>query len=106
MRCGDRHQQLPDNPERFDRVVCVLGREAISSGRHYWEVRTPPQGLFTCVSHWLHEQELISFVSCEQVQVGGKTDWDLGVAKQSINRKGKIEVTPSNGYWFLSLRDK
>lgn len=77
VRCGDRHQQLPDNPERFDRVVCVLGREAISSGRHYWEV-----------------------------QVGGKTDWDLGVAKQSINRKGKIEVTPSNGYWFLSLRDK
>ncbi|XP_061664073.1 E3 ubiquitin-protein ligase TRIM39 isoform X2 [Syngnathoides biaculeatus] len=77
VRCSDRHQLFPDNVERFDRVVCVLGREAISSGRHYWEV-----------------------------QVGGKTDWDLGVAKQSINRKGKIEVTPNNGYWFLSLRDK
>ncbi|XP_077356157.1 E3 ubiquitin-protein ligase TRIM39 [Festucalex cinctus] len=77
VRCSDRHQLLPDNMERFDRVVCVLGREAISSGRHYWEV-----------------------------QVGGKTDWDLGVARQSINRKGKIEVTPNNGYWFLSLRDK
>ncbi|XP_054457943.1 zinc-binding protein A33 [Anoplopoma fimbria] len=77
VRCGERHQMLPDNPERFDRVVCVIGREAISSGRHYWEV-----------------------------EVGRKTDWDLGVAKQSINRKGKIEVTPSNGYWFLSLRDK
>ncbi|XP_074479548.1 E3 ubiquitin-protein ligase TRIM39 isoform X2 [Sebastes fasciatus] len=77
VKCGDRHQLLPDNPERFDRVVCVVGREAISSGRHYWEV-----------------------------EVGGKTDWDLGVARQSINRKGKIEVTPSNGYWFLSLRDK
>ncbi|XP_068444473.1 E3 ubiquitin-protein ligase TRIM39 [Clinocottus analis] len=76
VRCTDRHQTLPDNPERFDRVVCVIGREAISSGRHYWEV-----------------------------EVGGKTDWDLGVARQSINRKGKIEVTPSNGYWFLSLRD-
>ncbi|XP_071315318.1 E3 ubiquitin-protein ligase TRIM39 isoform X2 [Trachinotus anak] len=77
VRCGDRHQLLPDNPARFDRVVCVLGREAISSGRHYWEV-----------------------------EVGGKTDWDLGVARQSINRKGKIEVTPVNGYWFLSLRNK
>lgn len=44
--------------------------------------------------------------SCEQVEVGKKTDWDLGVARHSINRKGKIEVTPSNGYWFLSLRDK
>ncbi|KAJ4948560.1 hypothetical protein JOQ06_020093 [Pogonophryne albipinna] len=77
VRCGDRHQLLPDNPERFDRVVCVLGRESISTGRHYWEV-----------------------------EVGGKTDWDLGVAQQSINRKGKIEVTPSNGYWFLSLRER
>ncbi|XP_034006119.1 nuclear factor 7, ovary isoform X2 [Trematomus bernacchii] len=77
VRCGDRHQMLPDNPERFDRVVCVLGRESISTGRHYWEV-----------------------------EVGGKTDWDLGVARQSINRKGKIEVTPSNGYWFLSLRER
>nr|XP_019963447.1 PREDICTED: erythroid membrane-associated protein-like [Paralichthys olivaceus] len=77
VRCGDRHQPLPDNPERFDRVVCILGSEAISSGRHYWEV-----------------------------EVGGKTDWDLGVARQSINRKGKIDVTPVNGYWFLSLRNK
>ncbi|XP_034020573.1 E3 ubiquitin-protein ligase TRIM39 isoform X2 [Thalassophryne amazonica] len=77
VRCGDRVQQLPDNLERFDKVVCVLGKEAISTGRHYWEV-----------------------------DVGGKTDWDLGVVRQSINRKGKIEVTPENGYWFLSLRDK
>ncbi|XP_034713023.1 E3 ubiquitin-protein ligase TRIM39 isoform X2 [Etheostoma cragini] len=77
VRCGDKHQILADNPERFDRVVCVIGREAISTGRHYWEV-----------------------------EVGGKTDWDLGVAKQSSNRKGKVEVTPSKGYWFLSLRDK
>ncbi|XP_008319122.2 E3 ubiquitin-protein ligase TRIM39 [Cynoglossus semilaevis] len=77
VKCGDKHQLLPDNPERFDRVVCVLGREAISSGRHYWEV-----------------------------EVGGKTDWDLGVAKQSINRKGKVEVSPLKGYWFLSLRNK
>ncbi|XP_012995952.3 E3 ubiquitin-protein ligase TRIM39 isoform X2 [Esox lucius] len=77
VKCGDRHQLLPDNPERFDRVVCVLGKEGISSGRHYWEV-----------------------------EVGGKTDWDLGVASHSITRKGKITVNPSNGYWFLSLRDK
>lgn len=42
----------------------------------------------------------------EQVDVTGKTDWDLGVARKSVNRKGKITVTPSKGYWFLSLRDK
>ncbi|XP_029622397.1 nuclear factor 7, ovary isoform X2 [Salmo trutta] len=77
VRCWDRYQPVPDGPERFDRVVCVLGRQAFSSGRHYWEV-----------------------------EVGGKTDWDLGVASHSINRKGKITVSPAHGYWFLSLRDK
>ncbi|XP_042615591.1 zinc finger protein RFP isoform X1 [Cyprinus carpio] len=75
--CGERHQQVPNNRERFDRVVCVLGCEGFTSGRHYWEV-----------------------------EVDGKTDWDLGVASHSCNRKGKITVSPSNGYWFLSLRDK
>ncbi|XP_029287064.1 E3 ubiquitin-protein ligase TRIM39-like [Cottoperca gobio] len=77
VRCGDRHQSLPDNPERFDRVVCVLARQGFSSGRHYWEV-----------------------------EVGAKTDWDLGVASCSVNRKGKISVSPAHGYWFLSLRDR
>lgn len=41
-----------------------------------------------------------------QVEVGGKTDWDLGVASWSVNRKGKITVSPAHGYWFLSLRDR
>ncbi|XP_061100987.1 E3 ubiquitin-protein ligase TRIM39-like [Conger conger] len=77
VRCGERHQLVPDNPERFDRVVCVLGRQGFSAGRHYWEV-----------------------------EVGGKTDWDLGVASHSVNRKGKITVSPAHGYWFLSLRDR
>ncbi|KAM3623485.1 uncharacterized protein V6R79_011820 [Siganus canaliculatus] len=77
VHCGERHQPVPDNPERFDRVVCVLARQGFSSGRHYWEV-----------------------------DVGGKTDWDLGVARWSVNRKGKITVSPAHGYWFLSLRDQ
>ncbi|XP_040892971.1 E3 ubiquitin-protein ligase TRIM39-like [Toxotes jaculatrix] len=76
VQCGDRHQLVPDSPERFDRVVCVLAHQGFSSGRHYWEV-----------------------------EVGGKTDWDLGVASHSVNRKGKITVNPAQGYWFLSLRD-
>ncbi|TNN66513.1 Nuclear factor 7, ovary [Liparis tanakae] len=76
VHCGERNQLVPDNPERFDRVVCVLARQGFNSGRHYWEV-----------------------------EVGGKTDWDLGVASQCVNRKGKITVSPAHGYWFLSLRD-
>ncbi|XP_058141099.1 butyrophilin subfamily 2 member A2-like [Dasypus novemcinctus] len=35
---GTRRQEVPDNPERFDRCPCVLGLERFSSGRHYWEV--------------------------------------------------------------------
>uniref|UniRef100_A0A8D3D9T2 E3 ubiquitin-protein ligase TRIM39-like n=2 Tax=Scophthalmus maximus TaxID=52904 RepID=A0A8D3D9T2_SCOMX len=77
VHCSDRHQLVPDQPERFDRVVCVLAHQGFSSGRHYWEV-----------------------------EVGGKTDWDLGVASRSVNRKGKITVSPAHGYWFLSLRDR
>lgn len=38
--------------------------------------------------------------------MGGKTDWDLGVANRSINRKGRITVSPAHGFWFLSLRDR
>lgn len=40
-----------------------------------------------------------------QVEVGSKTDWDVGVASRSISRKGKLSVSPANGFWFLSLRD-
>ncbi|XP_059495748.1 zinc-binding protein A33-like isoform X3 [Stegostoma tigrinum] len=68
--------QLPDNPERFDRCVSLLGSEGFTSGRHSWEV-----------------------------EMGNKTDWDMGVAKESINRKGDVELYPGNGYWTVILRD-
>uniref|UniRef100_A0A671KJ76 B30.2/SPRY domain-containing protein n=1 Tax=Sinocyclocheilus anshuiensis TaxID=1608454 RepID=A0A671KJ76_9TELE len=76
LRCGDIRQKLPDKPERFDTCTCVLGKEGFSSGRFYFEV-----------------------------QVKGKTDWDLGVARESINRKGEITLSPSNGYWTVWLRN-
>lgn len=61
---------------------------------------------FSSLSYVSVSDQMNMLYSPAEVEVGGKTDWDLGVARQSINRKGKIEVTPVNGYWFLSLRDK
>ncbi|XDV33868.1 hypothetical protein PO909_004125 [Leuciscus waleckii] len=77
VRHGDIEQKLPDKPERFDYCVCVLGKEGFSSGRFYFEV-----------------------------QVKGKTQWDLGVARESINRKGSITLSPSNGHWTVALRNE
>ncbi|KAL6491204.1 hypothetical protein MHYP_G00015490 [Metynnis hypsauchen] len=39
VRHGDKRQNLPDKPERFDRSPCVLGKEGFSSGRFYYEVQ-------------------------------------------------------------------
>ncbi|KAL7875496.1 hypothetical protein AOLI_G00104590 [Acnodon oligacanthus] len=77
VTCGDTEQNLPDTPERFDFCVCVLGKEGFSSGRFYYEV-----------------------------QVGGKTDWTLGVTTESSYRKGEITLSPEDGYWIVVLRNE
>ncbi|KAL6491213.1 hypothetical protein MHYP_G00015580 [Metynnis hypsauchen] len=77
VRHGDKRQNLPDKPERFDCCVNVLGKEGFSSGRFYYEV-----------------------------QVSGKTDWDVGVTTESSNRKGEIKLRPEDGYWTVWLRNE
>uniref|UniRef100_A0A3B4EAL7 E3 ubiquitin-protein ligase TRIM39-like n=1 Tax=Pygocentrus nattereri TaxID=42514 RepID=A0A3B4EAL7_PYGNA len=76
VRDENRKQKLPDNPKRFNRCTCALGKEGFSSGRFYYEV-----------------------------QVSGKTDWDIGVARESVNRKGKIALSPLKGFWTMRLRN-
>ncbi|KAJ0050813.1 hypothetical protein NL108_006387 [Boleophthalmus pectinirostris] len=73
----DVRKNLPDSPLRFDTCVMVLGKQSFSSGRFYFEV-----------------------------QVKGKTEWDLGVAQESINRKGQITLCPKDGLWCICLRNK
>ncbi|GLD59167.1 E3 ubiquitin-protein ligase TRIM39-like protein [Lates japonicus] len=76
VRCADVRNHLPDNPERFSYWGNVLGRHGYSSGRFYYEV-----------------------------QVTGKTEWYLGVARKSVNRKASSPMSPQNGYWKLHLKD-
>ncbi|KAF4075945.1 hypothetical protein AMELA_G00224650 [Ameiurus melas] len=67
-------QSVPDNPERFDPCVFVLGSEGFMSGRHRWEVN-----------------------------VGDNPKWVLGVCKESVARKRKFTVTTSGGVWSIGL---
>ncbi|XP_056606728.1 butyrophilin subfamily 1 member A1-like isoform X2 [Triplophysa dalaica] len=76
VRSGEKRQNVPDNPERFDKCGNVLGKEGFSYRRFYFEVI-----------------------------VKGKTEWDLGVAKESITRKEKVALSPQNGYWTVCLRN-
>ncbi|XP_024144283.1 nuclear factor 7, brain [Oryzias melastigma] len=71
-----RRQSLPQSPRRFDSCVAVLGKQSFTSGRHLWVV-----------------------------QVGDKSDWDLGVARESINPKGSITVRPDSGFWAICRRN-
>uniref|UniRef100_A0A8C5TFK7 Uncharacterized protein n=1 Tax=Malurus cyaneus samueli TaxID=2593467 RepID=A0A8C5TFK7_9PASS len=68
----DTRRAVPDHPKRFDSSRCVLGREGFGSGRHYWEVR-----------------------------VGTGAAWAVGVAKESVRRKGRISVKPEVGIWAV-----
>ncbi|XP_059570934.1 butyrophilin subfamily 1 member A1 [Alligator mississippiensis] len=65
-------QDLPNNPERFDTWCCVLGREGFTSGRHWWEV-----------------------------EVGEGRLWAVGVARESVRRKGVIIYSTEEGVWAV-----
>lgn len=67
---------VPENPKRFYPCVSVLGKEGFSSGRFYFEV-----------------------------VVKGKTEWDIGVGSESMNRKGGNTLNPESGYWALGMRN-
>lgn len=64
----------PDNPERFDPCVFILGAEGYNSGKHKWDVI-----------------------------VGDNPKWILGVCKESVARKKKFTVSTSRGVFSIGL---
>uniref|UniRef100_A0A3B5M653 B30.2/SPRY domain-containing protein n=1 Tax=Xiphophorus couchianus TaxID=32473 RepID=A0A3B5M653_9TELE len=56
-------KDLPMTSQRFDTCASVVGKETFSSGKFYFEVL-----------------------------VKGKTDWTIGVATESIERKGELTL--------------
>ncbi|XP_072889335.1 zinc-binding protein A33-like [Hemitrygon akajei] len=74
-RTGTR-RDLPDTGKRFTGWVAVLGSEGFTSGRHYWEV-----------------------------EVTRNRRWGLGVAAESVERKGKFTRSPETGFWRIRRKD-
>ncbi|XP_027893749.1 E3 ubiquitin-protein ligase TRIM21-like isoform X2 [Xiphophorus couchianus] len=69
---GGENQEVADSPKRFDVFGSVLGLNSLTTGKAYWEV-----------------------------EVNNKSGWDLGVARGSADHKGKLTLSPDNGYWVL-----
>ncbi|XP_026783639.3 zinc-binding protein A33-like [Pangasianodon hypophthalmus] len=61
VRLSDEKQKLPDNPERFDKYLRILGSQGFNSGTHCWDV-----------------------------EVGDCTHWIVGVMTESAQRKGNV----------------
>ncbi|XP_042202062.1 zinc-binding protein A33-like [Callorhinchus milii] len=76
VRTGDTWQKISESPKMFSKYFSVLGSEGFTSGRHYWEV---------LVAH--------------------KTEWTMGLARESVKRKGNITASPDDGFWALCLNN-
>ncbi len=75
VRSGGRQTKgVDEKKDRFDKYLGVLGKDGFSSGCFYYEV-----------------------------QVKGQIQWDLGVTRESVNRTERINLSPMNGYWTVSL---
>ncbi|XP_072250064.1 E3 ubiquitin-protein ligase TRIM69 [Leuresthes tenuis] len=63
------------NPRRFHYYYCVLGQQGFTTGRHYWEV-----------------------------EVGSKTAWRVGVAREDVPRGEMATTGTSSGLWTLAMK--
>ncbi|XP_006882271.1 PREDICTED: butyrophilin subfamily 1 member A1-like [Elephantulus edwardii] len=69
---GEKPQDIPQDPQRFSFLPCVLGQQPIPSGRCYWEV-----------------------------EVGTNGFWDLGICRNNVKRKERVVLKPEDGFWVI-----
>ncbi|XP_019948596.2 tripartite motif containing 35-28 isoform X1 [Paralichthys olivaceus] len=74
MKESSERLTIPENPERFDPCIFVLGAEGYTSGKHRWDV-----------------------------VVGDSAKWIVGVCKESVVRKKKFTVSTNRGVWSIGL---
>ncbi|XP_059558046.1 butyrophilin subfamily 1 member A1-like isoform X4 [Myotis daubentonii] len=70
-------QDLPHSTQRFDSLPCVLGQLDLRRGRSFWEV-----------------------------EVGNARSWDLGICRDNVTRKGRVTMSPQNGFWAIRLYER
>uniref|UniRef100_A0ABI8A8P5 Butyrophilin subfamily 1 member A1 n=1 Tax=Felis catus TaxID=9685 RepID=A0ABI8A8P5_FELCA len=71
---GQTSVTLEDTTEDPGRSCSILGQEAITSGRCYWEV---------------------------EIKNGNRSEWGLGVCRGDVVRKGWYRELPEVGFWVL-----
>ncbi|NWV14085.1 TRI39 ligase, partial [Ptilonorhynchus violaceus] len=69
-------RDVASSEKRFDSHLFVLAKEGYTSGKHYWEV-----------------------------DVGTRRSWALGIARESVTRKGTLTLSPQNGFWVIRFAD-
>ncbi|XP_060095245.1 thaicobrin-like isoform X2 [Heteronotia binoei] len=74
VESGDRRQNVPDNPERFNNTPALLGHPGFTSGKLYWEV-----------------------------EYGDQREWAVGVALERVDRKVYLRLSPEEGIWQKGL---
>ncbi|XP_072250008.1 tripartite motif containing 35-28 [Leuresthes tenuis] len=74
MKESEERLTVPDNDERFDPCVFVLGADGYHSGKHKWDIN-----------------------------VSDNPKWIVGVCNESVARKKRFTVSPARGVWAIGL---
>ncbi|NWI99096.1 TRI39 ligase, partial [Crypturellus undulatus] len=69
-------RNVPKTKKRFDSHAFLLAKEGYTSGKYYWEV-----------------------------DVGKRRNWEVGIAREPVTRKGTLTLSPKKGFWVIALAD-